>query len=270
MTTIIFSSIAMLLYLLTAGWLGYHVFKLQLDASELKIKIITVGGIALLLHALVLYQGIITDLGLNLGFYNALSLISWLVALLVVCVAMIRPVENLTVVFLPAAALALFLELIFPTQHILSDSNTIGLRMHILLSITAYSLLAIAALQAIILAIQERQLHNKHPVRIMQRLPPMQTMEALLIQMIAIGFFLLSLSLVTGLMFLHDIFAQHLVHKIFLSSLAWLIFALVLWGRWALGWRGKKLIRWTLGGFISLMLAYFGSKLVLELILHRI
>jgi ABC-type uncharacterized transport system permease subunit len=117
---------------------------------------------------------------------------------------------------------------------------------------------------------QEHQLRNKRPVSAMRILPPMQTMEELLIQMLAIGFFLLSMSLASGLMFVHDFFAQHLVHKTVLSILAWLIFGLVLVGRWAWGWRGMKLIRWTLGGFISLMLAYFGTKLVLELILHRV
>ena len=71
-------------------------------------------------------------------------------------------------------------------------------------------------------------------------------------------------------MFIHDLFAQHLVHKTVLSLLAWVIFAILLWGRWSRGWRGRKAIRWTLGGFFTLMLAYFGTKLVLELILHRV
>ncbi|MFQ5661224.1 MAG: inner membrane protein YpjD [Gammaproteobacteria bacterium] len=270
MTTVIFSAIAIFLYLLAAGWLGYRVFKLHLNSRGLKTQLVAVGSAALLLHALVLYQSIMTATGFNLGFYNALSLMSWVVALFVVFVALIKPVENLAVVFLPAAALALTLELFFPSEHILPDSYTLGLRLHILLSITAYSLLAIAALQSITLAIQEHQLRHKHPVRAMRILPPMQTMEELLIQILAIGFFLLSLSLVTGLMFVHDFFAQHLIHKTVLSILAWLIFGMMLWGKWAKGWRGRKLIYWTLGGFLTLMLAYFGSKMVLELILHRV
>jgi len=144
------------------------------------------------------------------------------------------------------------------------------MRFHILISITAYSVLAMAALQSIVFALQEHQLRHKHPVRAMRLLPPLQTMEELLVQLLTIGFFLLSLSLATGLMFVHDIFTQHLAHKTILSILAWVIFALVLCGRWSLGWRGQKLIRWTLSGFAILMLAYFGSKLVLELILHRV
>jgi ABC-type uncharacterized transport system permease subunit len=87
--------------------------------------------------------------------------------------------------------------------------------------------------------------------------------------MIATGFVLLSLALVTGALFLEDIFAQHLVHKTILSIVAWVVFAILLWGRWRFGWRGRTAIRWTIGGFVFLMLAYFGSKFVLELVIGR-
>ncbi|EDN66789.1 Cytochrome c assembly protein [Beggiatoa sp. PS] len=87
--------------------------------------------------------------------------------------------------------------------------------------------------------------------------------------MIAVGFGFLSLSLISGMVFLEDIFAQHLVHKTALSIVAWCVFAILLFGRWRYGWRGKTAIRWTLSGFVALMLAYFGTKMVLELILHR-
>jgi len=71
-----------------------------------------------------------------------------------------------------------------------------------------------------------------------------------------------------GFAFLDDIFAQHLVHKTVLSMLAWVIFAFLLWGRYTYGWRGKKAIKLSLGGFVFLMLSYFGSKFVSELILQ--
>ena len=93
-------------------------------------------------------------------------------------------------------------------------------------------------------------------------------MESLLFQMIATGFALLTLALVTGFLFLEDIFAQHLVHKTTLSIIAWFVFGILLWGRWRFGWRGQTALRWTIGGFIFLMLAYFGSKFVLELVLN--
>ncbi len=263
--------IAIIVYLITSIWIGISIFNLnESPFLTRKIPTLGLGACALLLHAFALYQNIMTSDGISLGFYSALSLISWVVALLVVLVSTVKPTENLTLIFLPAAALALLLDLLMPNTYILPTHLSIGLRLHILLSVIAYSLLTIAAVQSVILAFQEKQLHNKHPTRSMRLLPPMQTMEDLLVQLLAIGFFLLSLSLSSGLMFLHDIADQHLSHKVVFSILAWMIFALVLWGRWAWGWRGKKLIRWTQGGFILLILAYFGSKLVLELILQKV
>ena len=123
--------------------------------------------------------------------------------------------------------------------------------------------------QSVLLWIQDRQLHNRHPGGFVRALPPLQVMESLLFQMIALGFVVLTLSLFSGVLFLENVFAQHLVHKTVLSILSWLMFGVLLWGRWRRGWRGKTAIRWTLGGFFSLMLAYFGTKFVLELILHR-
>ena len=269
MNITLFSIIAILLYLAAGISVGRQIL-LPEDNSRAKLPFMAVGGLALLFHALVLYHTIVTGNGLNLGFYHALSLMGWMVALLVIVMGFGRPTENLSLVFLPAAAICLLLELLLPGERLLVDSAVIGLDIHILLSITAYSLLAMASVQAIVLAIQERQLHNKHPLRVMRMFPPLQTMEELLVQLLAIGFFLLSLSLATGLMFVHDIFGQHLSHKIFWAVLAWFIFGLLLLGRWARGWRGKILIGWTLGGFTFLVLSYFGSKLVLELILHRV
>lgn len=270
MSTLLPSIIAIFLYLCVAAWWGFNAPKPDSGRAALKARLIAFSAAPLLLHAVVLYHTILTGAGLNMGFYNSLSLMSWTVALLVVVVAIIRPLENLALVFLPLAALGLLLEQLFPSERLVLSSGAIGLRIHIVLSIGAYGVLAIAAVQSLILALQEYQLHSKHPVSAMRMLPPLQTMEELLVQILAVGFFLLSLSLATGLMFLQDLLGQHLAHKTVLSILAWLIFGVVLFGRWAKGWRGRRLIAWTLGGFVSLMLAYFGSKLVLELILHRV
>ncbi|MCB1564805.1 MAG: cytochrome c biogenesis protein CcsA, partial [Xanthomonadales bacterium] len=64
-------------------------------------------------------------------------------------------------------------------------------------------------------------------------------------------------------------FAQHLVHKTVLSLLAWAAFGVLLFGRWRFGWRGKRAVRWTLLAMLLLLLAFFGSKFVLEVILQR-
>ena len=270
METNIISAAVILLYLLTAGWLGNRIFRLRLTTEAFNHSIAALAGLALSGHGLVLYREILVQAGFNLGFYHAFSLVSWVIALLAVLTGLFSAMSNLVVVFFPLAALALLLEIALPTANIIPAGIAAGLKIHILLSVTAYSLLTIGALQALLLAFEETRLRTRQPVKIMNILPPMQTLEELLVQILAIGFFLLSLSLATGLMFMHDMLGQHLSHKVVLSVLAWLIFAVVLWGRWARGWRGRKLIHWTLGGFASLLLAYFGSKLVLEIILQRV
>ncbi|MBI2970583.1 MAG: cytochrome c biogenesis protein CcsA [Gammaproteobacteria bacterium] len=271
MSTLLYSSSAAGLYLLAAGWWGYSVLRRpEPERAFARKALVAFGLTALAIHGVLLQQALVTAGGLNLGFYNALSLTSWVVALLVTLAVIIRPVENLALVFLPAAAVCLILEQLFPGQRLIPDTTPAGLQLHIILSVGAYGLLAIAAAQSIVLAIQEKLLRGKQPVQAMRVLPPLQTMENLLIQILTIGFFLLSLSVATGLMFVRDVLGQHLSHKIAFSIAAWLIFGLVLVGRWAWGWRGKHLVRWTLGGFAALVLAYFGSKLVLELILHRV
>ena len=236
--------------------------------SHSKHPALILALIAAALHGVTLHHGIFTQAGLNLGFFNMGSLTGWLISLLVALSAFRRPLENLGIAVMPLAALALVVQLL------LGDSGNplaipTSIKIHIILSLLAYALLALAFIQALILAIQNRQLHNRHPEGIIRALPPLETMETLLFQLIYTGFTLLTLALVTGFLFLEDIFAQHLVHKTVLSSASWVLFATLLWGRWRFGWRGRTAIRWTLSGFIVLMVAYFGSKMVLELILGR-
>jgi ABC-type uncharacterized transport system permease subunit len=183
--------------------------------------------------------------------------------------ALNKPVEKLGVAVLPIAALMLTLELNFDDKPHLLQTYNWQMSTHILTSIIAFSLLNIAALQAILLAIQDQQLKSHPPKRFIQSLPSLQTMESLLFQMLSVGVFFLSISLISGFVFVENLFAQHLVHKTVLSILAWIIFSSLLMGRSRYGWRGQIAIQWTLIGFVSLLLAYFGSKLVLELILHR-
>jgi ABC-type uncharacterized transport system permease subunit len=134
---------------------------------------------------------------------------------------------------------------------------------------SSYSILGIAAVQAVALALLIHRLKHRRLHGLVAVMPPLQTMEDLLFRLIWTGELLLTLSIVTGALFLEDIFAQHLAHKTVLSIVAWLLFAVLLLGRSRLGWRGITAVKWTVAGFALLILAYFGSKLVLELVLHR-
>ena len=133
----------------------------------------------------------------------------------------------------------------------------------------AYSMMTSAVIQASALALQERHVKHHHICGILGALPPLQSMEQVLFELIWIGMGLLTLSLLNGVIFIDDIFAQHLAHKTFFSILAWCIYATLLWGRHQLGWRSQTAARWTFGGFFALMLAYYGSKFVLELVISN-
>jgi ABC-type uncharacterized transport system permease subunit len=207
--------------------------------------------------------------GVNFSFFSTGSLIAMIVALLLLIAALNKPVEKLGIAIFPIAAGMLALELNFTDKTQALSSYNWAMSTHILTSIIAFSLLNIAALQAILLAIQDQQLKSHPPKRFIQSLPPLQTMESLLFQMLGTGIVFLTISLISGFLFIEDLFAQHLVHKTVLSILAWIIFTGLLIGRSRYGWRGQTAIQWTLIGFVLLLLAYFGSKLVLELILHR-
>lgn len=269
MSTTLISIFAVILYLVAGLLIGLRL------ANKAKSPYLANKGIpvalglgAVGLHAFVLYDNIFGIAGINLNFFNTLSLIAWLIALFLLLAALSKPVENLGLAILPLAALALLLDLFVPGQYYANDYE-IGMGLHIMLSIIAYSILSIAAAQAVLLAIQDKHLHSKQPGGLIKALPPLQTMETLLFQMIGLGFILQSLSLISGFFFLEDIFAQHLVHKTILSVIAWAVFATLLWGHWRYGWRGKTALRWTLSGFFLLLLAFLGSKLVLEILLDR-
>ena len=262
--------ITILLYIAATLLLAANVFNILEKFTKNNLIILILGIFALSLHADILNQSIFLQTGFDVGFFNIISIIGWLVALIVLITSFFQPIQQLLLVLYPIAAITIPLEQLFPSDRILDQSLPMGLRIHILLSISAYSLLMIGTLQALLLAVQDKFIKSKQISKIIDILPPLQIMEQLLIQIIVIGFFLLSLSLTTGIMFIDNLFEQHLIHKTTLSILAWVIYAILLWGRWSLGWRGRRITRWVLVGFIVLILAYTGSKFVLELLLQRV
>ncbi|WP_445366937.1 cytochrome C assembly family protein [Methylomonas sp. BW4-1] len=222
------------------------------------------------LHCAYIVLNVQNHHGFNFSFFSTASLAGLVICLLLLIASLDKPVAKLGVLIFPVAAAMLALDILYPATPRLLVNHNWQMSTHILTSILAFSLLNIAALQAILLAVQDQQLRHRHPKRFMLALPPLQAMESLLFQMIATGLLFLTASLVTGFFFVEDLFAQHLVHKTVLSILAWIIFSALLFGRIRYGWRGQSAIQWTLIGFTSLLLAYFGSKLVLELILKKV
>lgn len=261
--------LAILLYLASGALIALRLFRRDRPAIPGRALALGFGFAALALHSWLLYDAIFREPGLNLAFFNALALTAWTVVTLLLVSSLTKPVENLGILVLPLAAATVFLEARYPSATSMRTATGWGIETHVLLSLLAYSLLTLASVQAILLAVQDHYLRARKPGGFVRALPPLQTMETLLFEMIGAGFVLLTLALASGYAFLEDMFAQHLVHKTVLSTLAWLIFGALLIGRFRSGWRGRTAIIWTLTGFVMLVIAYFGSKAVLELILQR-
>lgn len=259
------NSLAFLLYLCcTALLIRRFVQRDQtVSVSLLPVGILTV--LALVFHGADIF--ITMSNGWVLNLFTSLSLVAWLMALAALIWGAKTPNAPPGIIIYPIVALSLILKTSLPHEEVKTLLSP-ALEWHILLSLAAYSLFALAAIQAIVLAVQEQQLKQRHLAGLIRKLPPLQSMESTLFQLISSGFTLLSIGLIAGVFFIDDIFAQHLAHKTFLSVFAWCVFAILLWQRWRNGLRGKTAIKWTLIGFVFLLLAYFGSSFVLEYIIN--
>ena len=230
--------------------------------------------LALLLHGATLSMEIFPadGTGMRFGFAVALSMMTWLAVALYWIESFYARMEGLQMLGLPLAALCALLPWGLPGQHILANAGSITFRLHFLVAMLAYSLFTLAALHAILMAVTEQRLHRGRLTPLFAGLPPLLTMEALLFRLIHIAFALLTLTLLSGVMFSEHLFGKALTfnHKTIFAVLSWLIFAALLLGRHRYGWRGRTALRWTLAGFGVLLLAYVGSRFVIEVILERV
>jgi ABC-type uncharacterized transport system permease subunit len=261
MTTI--ALLAIILYCLSWLLLGFTLrARLAKTPSINKSIYLAIWSFALLLHATVLYSPSMFGNGISLSLISATSHILWLTSLVLLITTWARHIEALGIFILPLTAFSLLLQqtLHVDSADIIQINNALG--VHIFTSLLAYSMLMLAAIQAALFAEQNNHLHNHKPTGFIRTLPSLQDMESLLFRFITLGVFLLTIALLTGFLYLDDLFAQHVAHKTILSLLAWLIFSTLLVGHFLRGWRGRTAIRWTLAGFILLMIAFFGSKIV--------
>ncbi|MCZ6501042.1 MAG: cytochrome c biogenesis protein CcsA [Gammaproteobacteria bacterium] len=258
--------IAIVLYMVSTG---IQFLSLSRDIPRVKSTVNSLASIAVLCHAVTVYMDLYGTAGINLGIYPMLSLMAVSIAAIVLASSFRRPLANLFIAIFPLAAISLLLELFVQGSTNPRSDITPGILSHIVLSVVAYSLLTIAALQAALLSFGDYEMKHRN-LGVLQRLPPLQTMDALLFETLWVGLVFLSLSITSGFIFLEDIGGPGLIHHTVITLAAWLVFAVLLWGRYRLGWRGSIASRWALTGFGLLAVGYFGSKLVLEIILERV
>jgi len=228
-------------------------------------------GIVLVIHASSLAGAMFNAGNMHFSFSLALSLILGLAVLIYWLEGFRSRMEGLQPMVLPIAALCTLLPALFRQTHVVAHAGAIGFQLHFLAAMLAYSLFTLAALHAVFMSLAEAALHRRAPSRRLASLPPLLTMEALLFHMLRIAFILLTLTLASGIVFSEQLFGKAIPfdHKRIFALISWVIFAILLIGRYVWGWRGRRALAWTLAGFVSLLLAYVGSRFVLEVLLGR-
>ncbi len=237
--------------------------------------------VALLAHGVLLHATIFPHDAMVFGFAFALSAMFWLGAGIYWIESFFFRLDSLRLLVLPLACAASLMPLVFGGVRVLPYAAAPLFKMHFLIANIAYGLFAIAALHAVLMLMVERRLQAlRQGSRIesaglvagwLETLPPLLTLEKLLFRLIAAGFVLLTLTLASGILFSEQVDARALRfdHKTVFAILSWFMFGGILVARRLSGWRGRGAARWVLASFGALLLAYVGSRFVLEVLLHR-
>jgi len=242
--------------------------------SRQAVAISSATAVARLLHGTSQWLAVLTPGYLRIGFATMLSSALWISVGAYWLENRNFSLDGLRRLVMPIAAVALALQGLFPGA--LVPLGTAMLGWHMAIATLAYSTLTIAAFHAVLMALQESRLHTRGEgggifASALDQLPALLTMEKLLFRMIALGFVLLSMTVLSGIVFSEELFGKALKwdHKSVFTLLSWMLFAALLAGRHFRGWRGKTALSFTLAGFATLLLAYVGSRFVLEVVLHR-
>ncbi len=251
------------------GYSALFIFILVSDRNTIVDKSRSLSALALLpllLHGSALYLNIETHAGQNLSFSTLFSLAAWFLVILILLHNIRHRRLGLLAFGLPVAVIGVLLPVLLPTENTEMLKGQSSSLWHIWLAVIAHSLFAVASLQSLLILLLDRRL-RRQPGNISPLLPPMQSMNHLLFQLLWAGMLLLTLALIIGFTSLQPQIAEQPLHKLILSLLAWVVFAVLLFGHHRFGWRGNVAAKWTLAGFALLAVGYFGSRLVLDLIL---
>lgn len=237
--------------------------------ARLEIALVPV---ALVLHGMLLYRRVVDPEGLDLGVANAVSMLVWLTVLIYWLAGLAyQGLAGILGLMAPVALGAVLLQIVIPTRHVVTYGGDPLFALHFVIAMLAYSLFIVATVHAFVMLALDKWLHRGVLPPFLNRLPPLLEMEALLFRILLAAFVLLTLTLVSGVFF-----SERLFHKPFAISdktvfaiVSWFIFGGLLVGHYARGWRGRKAVHWTLAGSTALLIAYVGSKVLLEVVLKE-
>lgn len=265
------------LYLLTFlsyGALAVYFLRAQAGGKGDVVSRGAVGHMVLfplMLHGYLLHQTLFMAGELNVGLVYVLSLILWMTMLVYWVARFFYPISSLQAMVLPLVAVGAVLPALFPAAHMRAGVSSLAFDAHVLAGLMVYSLFTIAVLHAGLMAMVEKRLHHATLPRVLRALPPLLTMETLLFRIIGAGFVLLTLTMISGVVFSEQVFGKpwEFNHKFVFGLVSWGVFAMLLAGHHFYGWRGRKAVHWTMSGYFFLLLGYLGSKFVIEVLLHK-
>lgn len=234
---------------------------------------------ALIIHGYATIESVFSPNGMRMGFALALSGALWIGLMVYWIESLFLDIAGARILLLPLASAVTLLPALFPAGRLIEHLDQLWLKVHLAIALSAYSIITVAALHAVLMAGLDRRLHSlKHlqakELSVWQRafdsLPPLLTLEKLLFRLIGLGFLLLTLTIISGMVFSEMLFGlpMRLDHKNLFTLLSWLVFGALLMGRLRQGWRGRVALRWTLVGVSLLLIAYTGSRFVLDILVY--
>ncbi|QEY25115.1 cytochrome C assembly family protein [Neisseria zalophi] len=257
-----------LVYAGLTGFVWWYHQKQNNKPYPLKAELVVLTP-SLLVHLAVLLTPVVEDKVVIMGFGYSVSLIVWLMLAMYCIGSFFYNLKGLQLLLYPCAAMSLLMATIFPGKFTGYQISDWPFMLHIGASLLAYGLFGIVTLLAVLILLLNNNLHKKKISSLVSFLPPLLSLEKLMFQGMWAGFLLLTYSVVSGTFFADQIFNKPvmLTHKTVFGILSWLIYGGLLLKHGMTAWRGKTVAVWTVIGFISLMLAYVGSKFVLEVVL---
>ena len=262
----VFALVAMLAYLLSLALIIPSI--IRKNGAYRRLALISVIA-ALICHAVALQQRIFdVSTGQNLSLVNIGSVVSLIICTVMTIVASRNRGWFILPIVYSFALINLAFVTFLPGEFITHLEQSKGLLVHIGLALFAYATLIIAALYALQLAWLDYQLKNKR-LTFNNDMPPLMTIERKLFHITQVGVILLTLTLCTGLLYMDNLFSRENIDKAVLSILAWFVYIVLLWGHYHEGWRGRRVVWFSIAGAVLLTLAYFGSRLIQQLMIHQ-
>lgn len=263
--------VATALYAIAAILVTYHQLRGNRHTTGVVWWLVAAGWVV---QFVPMYQGMVAvQGGLQVDLAASLEWSALFMGLLYLVGWRVRGVEarSAAVLFLPLMVITLGASLFLSTAaHTVRSVTEPLLIAHLVLSLLAYGLFSIAAVFALMDALQEHALKSKHLGVLFDILPPLNALEATLFLMVRMGFLLLTLSILTGSLFSHQQIGVYvaLTHKVLFTWATWVVFGVLLTGHHFQGWRGLRAARFTLWGYLLLVMAFLGVKFVKEILLR--